>query len=129
MKPISRLIMAGVGLAVAGVLAAASPAAAAPAPAEVGASAWSCSASANGSTVTGNCTLDTFLGRFGATFSGNLRTDGYGSGTIVLQAGFLGTRTGSWSGGPFLRGATATVDYSVPTPLGPINGQFTVPIP
>ncbi|HEU5472539.1 MAG TPA: hypothetical protein VFV67_17970 [Actinophytocola sp.] len=128
MKPVSRALLAGAGLAVAGVLAVAAPAAAV-APAPAAASDFSCTASTSGNTVTGSCQLDTRLGTFGATFTGTMRADGYASGTITMRAGILGTRTGNWSGGPFTRGSTATVNFSIPSPLGPIDGSFQVDIP
>lgn len=46
-----------------------------------------------------------------------------------MRAGFLGTRTGTWTGGPFLSGSTATVTYTVPSPVGPFTGSFQVDIP
>jgi hypothetical protein len=134
MKSIIRVLVAGAGIAAAGLLAVASPAAAATPTAATPVSASAaqsdfCTASVSGTTVTGNCTLSTILGSFGATFTGTVQANGNASGQIVLRAGFLGTRHGTWTGGPFLPGQTATVNYTVGTPLGPVNGSFQVPIP
>ncbi len=135
MKPVFRTLMVGAAAAAAGLLAVAPAAAASPAeaaaPAAVSASAsdFDCTASTSGNTVTGDCTLGTILGSFGATFTGTIQSDGNASGSITLKAGFLGNRTGTWSGGPFTSGSTATVNYSVPTPIGAFTGTFQVDIP
>jgi hypothetical protein len=131
MKRISRAVLVGVGVAAAGMVAVAGPASAATAPvtANVQAAADFCTASTSGNTVNGSCTLSTPLGDFGSTFSGTFQTNGYGSGDITLNAGIFGSQHGTWTGGPFLPGQTATVNYTVDTPAGPVNGSFQVPIP
>ncbi|TDP92891.1 hypothetical protein [Labedaea rhizosphaerae] len=129
MKRISRAVLVGVGVAAAGVLAVAGPASAATAPVTATqAAADFCTASTSGSTVNGSCTLSTPLGNFGSTFSGTVQADGNASGDITLNAGIFGNQHGTWTGGPFLPGQTATVNYTVSTPVGPVSGSFQVPI-
>lgn len=130
MKSVSRVLTAAVATAAAGLIAVVVPATATAAPApDVSAAASFCTASTSGNTVSGNCTIDTFLGQFGATFTGTIRSDGYGSGAITMKAGVLGSRTGTWTGGPFLSGQTATITYSIPSPVGAFTGSLAVDIP
>lgn len=130
MNSVSRVLSAVVATTAAGLIAVVAPAAATAAPAPTVSAAESfCTASTAGTTVSGSCTIDTFLGAFGATFTGTIQTNGYGSGTITMQAGVLGTRTGSWTGGPFLSGQTATITYSIPSPVGAFTGSLDVDIP
>ncbi|MGB3438453.1 MAG: hypothetical protein WBA97_06830 [Actinophytocola sp.] len=130
MKSVSRVLSAVVATTAAGLIAVVAPAAAAAAPAhdDVSAAASFCTASTSGSTVSGNCTIDTFLGQFGATFNGTVQSDGYGSGAITMKAGVLGNRTGTWTGGPFHSGQTATITYSIPSPVGAFTGTLAVDI-
>lgn len=130
MKIITKTLAVGAGVVAAGLLAVAGPASAAAAPAAAPASASDfCTASTSGNTVTGSCTLNTPIGDFGAVFNGTIQTDGNASGDITLQGGIFGNQHGTWTGGPFLPGQTATVNYTVDTPAGPVNGSFQVPIP
>ena len=129
MKSVSRVLSVVATAAAAGLIAVApATAAAAPAP-DVTAAASFCTASTSGNTVSGNCTIDTFLGQFGATFTGTIQSNGYGSGAITMKAGFLGNRTGTWTGGPFLSGQTATITYSIPSPVGAFTGSLAVDVP
>ncbi|MFF9042109.1 hypothetical protein ACF090_42365 [Streptomyces sp. NPDC014892] len=128
MKLAARVMLVGAGAVAAAAVAAAPAAAATPAVApvaETSAAAPSCSASVSGNKVSGTCAVSTPLGTLSATFTGTIAADGTGSGTITLKGGVLGSVSGSWSGGKFT-GAQATINYSVPTPLGPINGTITV---
>lgn len=130
MKSVSRVLSAVVATAAAGLIAVVAPGAAVAAPApDVSAAASFCTATTSGDTVSGNCTIDTFLGQFGATFTGTIQSNGYGSGAITMKAGFLGNRTGTWTGGPFLSGQTATITYSIPSPVGAFTGSLAVDIP
>jgi hypothetical protein len=129
-KTVSRVLSAVVATTAAGLIAVVAPAAATAAPApDVSAAASMCTASTSGNTVSGSCTIDTFLGQFGATFNGTIQTNGYGSGAITMKAGILGNRTGTWTGGPFLSGQTATITYSIPSPVGAFTGSLAVDIP
>lgn len=132
MKTVSRKMIAGIGFAgaVALTVVAVPGAAFAAAPAQTPAVAHvsaGCAAHVSGTSVSGDCTVTTPLGAFGGSFSGSLNADLTASGTITLDGGVLGQLHGTWTGGPFT-GASAMVDYTVMTPVGPISGSFSVAV-
>lgn len=130
MKRISRGLLTGAGIAAAAALAVVSgpgmASAATPAPGAVSLAAG-CSATVSVVSVSGNCTVSTVLGTFGGSFSGTVGAGGNGSGSIVLDGGVLGNLNGTWSGGPFT-GGSATINYTVQGPLGPVSGSFMVAV-
>ncbi len=89
--------------------------------------ASACTATTAGISVSGSCTVSTSLGSFGGTFTGTIGLDGMASGTIVLHGGVLGDMNGTWTGGLF-NGPSATIDYTVQTPVGSVSGSFTVSV-
>lgn len=126
MKRVTYGVLAAAAAAAAVIAVPSAAFAAAPAPSTV-VPASACTATTAGSTVSGGCTVSTKLGTFGGTFTGTFGSDGMGSGTITLQGGVLGNMNGTWSGGPFT-GGSATINYTVQTPAGPVSGSFPVTV-
>lgn len=89
--------------------------------------ASACTATTSGSSVSGSCEISTEFGSFGSTFTGTFGSNGQGSGSIVLEGGVIGNMNGTWTGGSFLS-SSATVNYTVQTPAGPVSGSFPVTV-
>ncbi|TDV37778.1 hypothetical protein [Actinophytocola oryzae] len=130
MKSVSRLLLTGAGAAVALALAAAPASAAAEvtaAPASVASQA--CTWEITETTVSGSCSITTPLGPITSSFEGTLQADNTASGALAVDAGRLGSFDGSWHGGPFVSGETATIHYTATSPLGTTSGEFEFVVP
>ncbi len=126
MKRVTYGVLAAAAAAAAIVAGPSAAFAAAPASSSV-APHSTCTATTSGSSVSGGCTISTGVGTFGSTFSGTFGSNGQGSGSIVLHGGALGNMNGTWTGGSFTS-SSATVNYTVQTPAGPVSGSFPVSV-